>query len=570
MSSLEEIKKKLSIDEMDNESRKQMFNKFVEKGGQVIKEDINKNKAMKFNRSKQIEVNNLIQNRENELRKNRDSKSDHNSSSHSFSNNSHNKKIKYPFMIFIKGMFQGIFTLSGQFNKKYITAIDLEFQDILSGLNFVCSQILNLDNENKWKLVDSINKHFTFSYEIIMRIYNLYKLTSINNIQNYMKTDANIQCTTILRNIHALYKDLVILFPYWETNKDILWRALGYYEKLSGNHSVLSRNKINKNLDRLFNFYLPFFHITLCYNLGDNIVMEFESMKEFAQVTEEESMGIYTTELNIQKKEYIEELKKEKEERKKKLQESVEQKEIEKIPVYIQKGLKFIDDIFSKKDSIIKNDKKAELFEENDKMLYFYLLFKEFDRHYSFILTTSQLKLITRLESGIRTDIRSELDEEFIKFNELGNFIKEYLELLEEQNLVIANFQDHPVQQRAKTTNISIKRAGLFNDLKARASIFFKSFSITLQKMITDFNNQKLLLQNPEDLLSFQLSREKNRFDNVQIIKAIGAAFSYSSAIHYYITFDEFSQKSLYFEKKNEEITQNEELDEITQNDSSV
>ena len=293
-------------------------------------------------------------------------------------------------------------------------------------------------------------------------------------------------------------------------------------------------------------------------------------MKEFAQVTEEESMGIYTTELNIQKKEYIEELKKEKEERKKKLQESVEQKEIEKIPVYIQKGLKFIDDIFSKKDSIIKNDKKAELFEENDKMLYFYLLFKEFDRHYSFILTTSQLKLITRLESGIRTDIRSELDEEFIKFNELGNFIKEYLELLEEQNLVIANFQDHPVQQRAKTTNISIKRAGLFNDLKARASIFFKSFSITLQKMITDFNNQKLLLQNPEDLLSFQLSREKNRFDNVQIIKAIGAAFSYSSAIHYYITFDEFSQKSLYFEKKNEEITQNEELDEITQNDSSV
>ena len=38
MSSLEEIKKKLSIDEMDNESRKQMFNKFVEKVKKYVKE----------------------------------------------------------------------------------------------------------------------------------------------------------------------------------------------------------------------------------------------------------------------------------------------------------------------------------------------------------------------------------------------------------------------------------------------------------------------------------------------------------------------------------------------------
>lgn len=558
MSSLEEIKKKLSIDEMDKESRQQMFNKFVEKGGQVIKEEKKTVHSSKINRPRRVSTNTLIQARESELiNSNQSSKT-------SVSSNSTGsiEKIKYPLSIFIKGFFQGYFSLSGHFNKKYILAVENEFQDILSGLNFVTSQILNLDNENKWKMADFINKNFSLSYELIMRIYDLYKINAIAQIQKYMKSTGHAQCSSILRNIHILYKELVILYPYWETNKDILWRALGFYEKLTGNHSILTKNKINKHLDKLFNYYLPFFHIILCYNLGDNVVFEISSMKDFAQITEEEDIGVYTSMLNIQKAEYIEEIKKEKEERLKKLQESVEQKEKEKIPVYIQKGLKFIDDVLSRKEQIIRTDKKAELFEPNEKMLLFYILFKEFDKHYSFILTTSQLKLITRLESGVRTDIRSELDEAFIRFNEINNFVNEYIDLMEEFRNVKIEFMDNPIQERIKISNLATKRANVLNELKARASHFFKIFSNTLQKLINDYKNEKLLLQNPEDLLSFPLNRDKNRFDNVQIIKAIAAAFSFTSAMHYYITFDEFSQRSLY-------IDENKENDEDKSGDES-
>ena len=141
-------------------------------------------------------------------------------------------------------------------------------------------------------------------------------------------------------------------------------------------------------------------------------------------------------------------------------------------------------------------------------MFNFYVLWREFDRHYSFILTSTQLKLSIRLESGVRTDIRSELDEAFIKFTEVNNFLKEYIELLEEYHSIEVSHQDNLVQMNRMQNNVNLKKANTFNELKSRASLFLKMFANSLQKIHTDYNAEKLLLQNPEDLLSFQLSRE--------------------------------------------------------------
>ncbi len=51
MASIDDIKNKLNLEEMDKESRKKMFEKFVEKGGKVVKEK--KPSVVKFNRDRQ-------------------------------------------------------------------------------------------------------------------------------------------------------------------------------------------------------------------------------------------------------------------------------------------------------------------------------------------------------------------------------------------------------------------------------------------------------------------------------------------------------------------------------------
>ena len=276
-------------------------------------------------------------------------------------------------------------------------------------------------------------------------------------------------------------------------------------------------------------------------------------MKKFIGITEEEDLGIYTGQLDSEKENYVQEKEREKEEQRKKLQEIVELKEMEKIPAYIQKGLKLIDELLDKKESILKNDKNASLFEPNEKMQILYVLLNEFERHYAFLLTTSQLKLTSRLENGVRTDIRAEFDDEFMSYNNIINYQNEYIELLQELVTTKVELQNNPIQLQIKTSAINVKRATVLTEIKSVAMNFFQKFSKTLQKLINDYKSEeKKLLQNPEEQLDFQLSRNKNRFDKLPTIKAIVAAYTFSSALHYYIAYSDFSQRGLYHETEDD------------------
>ncbi len=192
-------------------------------------------------------------------------------------------------------------------------------------------------------------------------------------------------------------------------------------------------------------------------------------------------------------------------------------------------------------------------------MLHFYFLFKEFDEEYSFILTTSQIKITARSEGGKRIDIKSEFEEENIKFNEVNSFAREYFSIMEQFKKVREELANNPIALSQKISILNTKRMQTFNEIRSRASIFFKKFSISLQKLINDYNQEKILLQNPEDLLKFQIELgEKRKFEGISIIKAIAAAFSFSSAFFYYLTSGGLSSKSLLLDNEEKKEDENE------------
>lgn len=552
MSSLEEIKKKLNIDDLDEATRKDLFNKFVEGGGKVIEEKP-ASQAMQFNRDKQIEFNEKISSNKAEVDEKYSKKNKSENKSYKTEKTAKKKYAKYPFFIFVKGFFKGFFTIGGNFNRKYANSMENGFVECISSLSNSAKTIVLLENDEKWKMVEYLNATFPFAYELILRIYDLYKPDNIQEIKNYFIKDKKIQCPSIIQKMKLLYKELLIILPFWETNKNTLWDALNYYEKLSQQRLPISKQIIEKNFDQLFNYYLPLIHITMQYNIGESVPFEVEAMKKFAEITEDEDLGIYTGHLDAEKENYMIEKEKEKEEQRKKLQETVEQKEMKKIPAYIQKGLKVIDELLEKKDSALKNDKNASLFEPNEKMLTLYILMNEFEHHYAFLLTTSQLKLTSRLENGVRTDIRSEFDEEFMSYNNITNYQNEYIELLQNLATVKVELQNNPIQLQIKTSAINVKRITVLTEIKSMTANFFLEFSKTLQKLINDYkSNEKKLLQNPEEPLDFQLSRNKNRFDKLPTIKAVAAAYTYSAALHHYMIYSDFNQRGLYNETKEE------------------
>ncbi|MCK4797741.1 MAG: hypothetical protein KAT05_10180 [Spirochaetes bacterium] len=549
MRSIDDIKKKLNIEELDKNTRDKMFNKFVEKGGKVIKEK-KQSPIISFNRDRQKLLKEKMRRKKEGLKRLETEKKS------AFYKNSYgitkkNKKNKRYLIIYITGLFQRIFSFSHNFTKKFLLDMQEDIIKILSELNNITEQLLNIESEKKWPIVDSINKSNSYGFEIVIRINNLYEKRNFLHIANYFKLHHQIICPEIINNLLVFFKKLLILYPYWETTKNTIWKSQQLYRNATSIAPILSKSKINKNIDKLFSYYLPRILTILNYNLGKKTPYEYTKMYLFVKITSNEDIGNITKDLVEEKKDYLKQIEKEKEERMKKLQEEVEKKEIEKIPKYIQKGLAIIDSIVEKIPQKINDDRNAELFEPNEKLLEFYFLFKEFDLEYSFIMTTSQIKFTTKLEYGTRIDIKSDFDNLYIKFNEIDSFLKQYIKLLEQLFNIDENKKDSSKILQQKISNLEIKRIQNFNEIKIRASAFFKQFAFTLQKIINDYNKEKTLLQNGNEILHFQLElNDKRKFENISILNAILITFSFSSALHYYLTNDKLSGRGLYIHDK--------------------
>ena len=66
MSSIDDVKRRLNIDEMDSDTRNQMFNKFIDGGGEVIKER-RQRASVDFDRDKQKEFSSAMKKHRKEM-----------------------------------------------------------------------------------------------------------------------------------------------------------------------------------------------------------------------------------------------------------------------------------------------------------------------------------------------------------------------------------------------------------------------------------------------------------------------------------------------------------------------
>ncbi|MBQ3921718.1 MAG: hypothetical protein II707_00355 [Spirochaetales bacterium] len=550
MSSIDDVKRRLNIDEMDSDTRNLMFNKFIDGGGEVIKER-RQRASVDFDRDKQKEFSSAMKKHRKEMDDKAKAEKQKKASSSSVS---HPRKKRPSIIVFFRGMMSGYFTLSGEFNKKFIAGMKAEFQDIMTTLSYATGEVISLDMEQRIGVIDILNKAYPYAYELLLRTYDLYKVNIIEKMQNYFGRYKQIRCPDLVDSVRTLYKDLVILYPYQSSIKDTILQAMTVMQNLNGKEPAVKPNKLSKCIDSLFNYYLPGFHFLLVYNSGKKYPFELQQMRKFIGITDEEDIGSMYKMIQDEKKRFIADKEKEKEEKKKAFEESVEKRESEKIPKFTQKGLTIIDSILEKMPKIKKANPKMKLFAANEKMLYFSAIFDEFDREYSFILTTNQIKLNTRLENGQRTDIKSDFEEENIKYSEISTLQKEYIKLTEEYRGLSSTFANSPLILNQKQTALNIKRSQTFNEIKSKTTLFLKKLCVSLQKLINDYNGERILLQNGDDLLYFQADiGDIRKFEKVKIINAIAATFSFASGIEYYLNYDKLSQKGLFIEEEKKE-----------------
>lgn len=555
MGSLDDLKRKLGIDEIDNESRGELFNKFIEKGGKVI-EERTRRKSIPFNRDVQKAFSDKMERNRKKaagLEKQVEMPlSEHNYRDSYFSGHGTYKKkqIKRSFGVFFRGMLQRVFTLSNEFTGKFAYDVRESFIKMLMELAEITDPLIKMDTDKRWQAIEVLNLVKPYAFELVARINNLYDKEKIDKIEKYFTMSRNIVCPLIMNDLKDLFKQLLLLYPYWETIKVVLWETEQYYYDITKVSPILAKSRINKNIDRLFAYFFPRFLSIINYNIGKKARLDYNDMRTLFDIERSEEMGEVTKELIVQKKKYYEDLKRQKEEAQKKLKDELEQKEKESVPKFLQKGLAVIDSIVAKVSEFVENNKSAENFEPEEKMLEFYVIFHEFDKQYSFILTTSQIKYNTQLHEGTRIDIRSDLENLYIKFNEILSRTNDYTKLVGEMRRIRDQKEDTPLYNQ-EISNINLKRTKTYNDIKARATFFFKKLSIILQQVLKDFKDERKLLKNPEDKLFFEIDEGyKRKLAGITIINAISYTFSFASAFHFYLSKGRLSESGLYFKKE--------------------
>jgi len=557
MSSIDDLKNKLNIDNLDKGLRNEMYQKFVDKGGEVIK-DKKKSTIIKFDREQQK----LMKEKEQNSKKAYKSKYENKKYFEKEDKNQQQetKKKRY-FRVYIIGFFQGIFSFSGYFTKKFSVNMHEPFSKIFEDIYQITSQIMKLETSKQWEVADILNVTNTFGFEILVRFNDLYDKDGLDNISNYFSTTRSVICKSVLNDIKKIFKELVILYPYWESSKQVLWESQQVYQDMTTINPVVQKSKINKSIDRLFSYYFSRFLTIINYNIGTKIPFEFKFLHQFVKIDPNKDMGSITNNLKEKRKQYTSNIQKEKDEQIKKLKEEVERKEAEKIPNYVKKGLSLIDKIVDNIPEKIQKNADLKNFDTNDKMLYFLIIFMEFDVQYSFIMTTSQIKYNPRLEYGTRIDIKSDLENLYIRYNEIMSNLKEYIKLMEQVVKVKDDFKGSPYALQQKMTNLDTKRIRSFFEIKAKAVSFFKKLALILQSLIKDYNEEKRLLQNGDEMLHFELNRDgRNKFENVKIINTIIYIFSFVSAFHFYLTNGKLSQGgSIYIIDETNTVEENKE-----------
>ena len=556
-SEIDKIKKKLNIEKMDKNDRTSMFNKFVEKGGEVIKEKydppVTRNQKSKNspNISNSTQKGSITQNK-------RETYSFDKGEEISFFGKKRTTK-QYPFGEFIKGVFQGYWGFGGSFSVKFIKNMRDEFHKTLSYLYLSIDLILGMEPAQKWELYEMINKYDVYGVELMIRIYNLHKTKVIKKISEYFQIRNSIKCEEIVDSIGLIYRELIPIYPYSETIRNVLERASGIYEAITKKTSYMNKQELNNAINMIFGYYFPIFHAIINYNVGRRVPFEYFYMNREANFAANEDIGSITRALAEEKKDYLAQLELEKEETKKKIEEDIEQKDMEKLPKSVQKGLELIDKVVSNIDNFTIEDVRVRNFEKNEKMLEIYALLKEFDEEYLFLQTTSQIKLVSRSDKGKKIDIRGELDELNIKYTEITSLLKDYHSLLDDNSKLDTQYSNTPMILRQKRLQIKDKRYHLFVNIRNKASQYFKSFAIILEKIIRDYQEQKLLLQNPEEKLDIAYGQEKRKFQGVSIIQAIGVTYSFMSALYYYLNSGRLGGTGLYIEEVEEKEFEDED-----------
>lgn len=565
---LDKTKDNIGVSKLDEKTRKNLFEKFVESGGKVVDEKAER-RRLTIDREKQKQYLKRVETRPENKRVKKESTRDPEQKT-IVTAKSNVKPGSGAMDLFLgrlklrlKLKFLGITGFNGYyFNNRFFRKFNNIYKPALMDIQIMFLEIFRKNPSAGRSITAKLDSMKPLYFELIEMIGNCFdKITADQILEQYVNFPQLPKKTLELKDqILSLYKTLFILNQFENSILSAFERAIDYYSK-SGDKTADSRfamtRRIRNDIFIIFHKLFPRLHLLFCMYQGAYYEVYDADIDGIMGVSEADKPG------NRQLAKYFNEITSSSEEAGK---ENVSEQDAEEDEAETErfKAIRTGLEIMSSLDMALlrKDYDRQHLFEnvsDGDKVFITYLLFNEFDREYSFILTTNKIKFRTDFVARTKVDFRATLNSLYDKMRKSTDSLREYAEELGNYEKSRSEKPSNSSQYIEFTKRLEVlenKKKTLGKNALSVVREYMMEVAQELRTLLDDMNTHQIFVENPQEELVFDpLIEGEKKINGKKIYEALFIIYCYALAFAYRLSQDGDLSGDLEFKK--------EELDQI-------
>lgn len=587
MGDIDKTRDRLKLDDIEEDDRRDLFNKFVDAGGEVVYDsrkkinstttNINANTNSHIKKNNSINTNSQSRFEHSDIKPKKESHPTNKQTNYEaiekiktnevFKPANKSKPLFFNFKLWLSAFSSGVITFfGGKVNPKFLNFIDKNVISSLLEMDTLMFNALNpmgindADSKNKREKIISRFATELEDVELLERIKDQYDEKVYKNLlRPYKELDSPVVAVNYVNELKGMFRPLYVLHLYSSKIKLVGEKAMSSYAIVDNMSRGIVNSRISafkRAVELIYSKYYPKLLILLQYASKEKLET-LEEFNRFLEITDVDILGYYTKLKLANQKIHESKIEAAKENIGKKDEE-------EKLNKIESIGVKLIEKCvsFKKEDNNIEYETDPfYTIEENDKIYRIKVLIDFLDREYSILFVSNKVKYNLVYDNLVRTDYKSDFNNIFLSLSDINSRFNEYSEICKN---ILKVEEDEAMRFEQRVSMLSERngqRAYISKNLKSTVMSIINSFKKKLDKLLLDKEEREKIIANPNDILTLfaDIGNHKKRVQGYNVLKALTEAYYFISGFNYLITEGELSGAGILIDKAEETIEENKE-----------
>lgn len=585
MGDIDKTRDRLKLDDIEEDDRRDLFNKFVDAGGEVVYDsrkkinstttNINANTNSHIKKNNSINTNSQSRFEHSDIKPKKESHPTNKQTNYEaiekiktnevFKPANKSKPLFFNFKLWLSAFSSGVITFfGGKVNPKFLNFIDKNVISSLLEMDTLMFNALNpmgindVDSKNKREKIISRFATELEDVELLERIKDQYDEKVYKNLlRPYKELDSPVVAVNYVNELKGMFRPLYVLHLYSSKIKLVGEKAMSSYAIVDNMSRGIVNSRISafkRAVELIYSKYYPKLLILLQYASKEKLET-LEEFNRFLEITDVDILGYYTKLKLANQKIHESKIEAAKENIGKKDEE-------EKLNKIESIGVKLIEKCvsFKKEDNNIEYETDPfYTIEENDKIYRIKVLIDFLDREYSILFVSNKVKYNLVYDNLVRTDYKSDFNNIFLSLSDINSRFNEYSEICKN---ILKVEEDEAMRFEQRVSMLSERngqRAYISKKLKSTVMSIINSFKKKLDKLLLDKEEREKIIANPNDILTLfaDIGNHKKRVQGYNVLKALTEAYYFISGFNYLITEGELSGAGILIDKAEEIIEEN-------------